>query len=308
MQVLRSKEEARDVVERLRRSGERLSFVPTMGALHAGHLSLVQQARPGCTVVMASIFVNPLQFGQGEDLERYPRDLQGDLGKLEEAGVDLVFAPGIDAMFGQETLTSVDVDRLGDTLCGARRPGHFRGVATIVTKLFHILQPHVAVFGLKDAQQAILLRRMVQDLDVPVELRYGPIVRDPDGLALSSRNAYLDAVERAEALLLQRSLATARDRLLKGERRAVEIEGSIRSVLESGRLLHVDYVACVETQELQPLRELQGNVLIAISAQVGETHLIDNIIVAVRPDSVQDVDIDGRPLARQPDASGGARV
>jgi pantoate--beta-alanine ligase len=300
MQVLRTKQEAHAEVERLRRSGLRLSLVPTMGALHAGHLSLVRLAAPGCDVVMASIFVNPLQFGPSEDLERYPRDLDGDLRKLEAAGVQLVFAPQAQDMLGSDGLTSVQVERLGDVLCGARRPGHFRGVATIVSKLFHVLQPHVAVFGLKDAQQAILLRRMVRDLDFPVELRYGPIVRAVDGLALSSRNAYLDEAERSEALLLQRSLAEARRLVQQGERRAAEIERTIRDLLQTGDMLHVDYVACVDTLDLQPLQELRGNVLIAVGVQLGDTHLIDNIILAVRHESVQDADIEGRPITTKP--------
>jgi len=296
MRVVRSKKEAQREVDALRRNGARLGLVPTMGALHAGHLSLVQRAQPGCDLVMASIFVNPLQFGPNEDLERYPRDLSGDLHKLEEAGVGLVFTPEAGDMIGQETWTHVEVAHLGEGLCGARRPGHFRGVTTIVAKLFHVLQPHVAVFGLKDAQQAIVLRRMVQDLDYDVELRYGPIVRDPDGLALSSRNAYLTPEERSEALLLQQSLAAARRSLEAGQRHGAEIERTIRSVLQSGSQLQIDYVACVDTESLQALPLLHGRVLIAVGAQVGTTHLIDNLIVAVDDDTVRQVDIDGRSI------------
>lgn len=308
MKVLRSKQEAGAEVERLRLSGARLALVPTMGALHAGHLSLVDKARPGCDVVMASVFVNPLQFAPGEDLERYPRDLEGDMRKLGDVGVSLVFAPQAPEMLGAEGLTHVEVERLGTVLCGVRRPGHFRGVTTIVTKLFHVLQPHVAVFGLKDAQQAILLRRMVRDLDFPVSLRYGPIVRDADGLALSSRNAYLRDEERAEALLLQDSLATARRLLRNGERRAAAIESAMRQVLEGGRRVAIDHVACVDVETLQPVSTLQGRVLIAVGAGVGDTHLIDNAVLEVQADSILDVDIDGEPVGHASGAAGNARV
>ena len=240
MQVIRTKAEARQEVERLRASGAQWALVPTMGALHAGHLSLIARAQPESHVVIASVFVNPLQFGPTEDLERYPRDLDGDLRQLQEAGVQLLFAPEVSEMIDADARTLVEVAQLGDRLCGARRPGHFRGVTTIVAKLLHLLQPHVAVFGLKDAQQAILIRRMVRDLDFPVQLRFAPIVRDPDGLALSSRNRYLTSSQRTEALLLNRSLLAATQLLQGGERRAKVVLETVRQVLQRGSQLQID--------------------------------------------------------------------
>ena len=198
--MLRKPEAMQGESSRLRLQGRRLGFVPTMGALHDGHLSLLPVARAGCDRIVVSIFVNPTQFGPREDLERYPRDLEGDLRQLERAGCDLVFTPEAADMYAAEARTHVEVRELDGVLCGASRPGHFRGVATVVAKLFHLVQPHVAVFGQKDAQQAILLRRMVRDLNFDVVLRIGPIVRDPDGLALSSRNRYLSAAERRDLL------------------------------------------------------------------------------------------------------------
>jgi pantoate--beta-alanine ligase len=267
-----------------------------MGALHAGHLSLVTHAQAGCDVVMASIFVNPLQFGPTEDLARYPRDLDGDAKQLRDAGVQLLFAPEVASMIAADAQTFVEVAHLGDRLCGARRPGHFRGVTTIVSKLLHVLQPHVAVFGLKDAQQAVLLRRMVRDLDFPVQLRFAPIVRDADGLALSSRNAYLTLAERHEALRLHRSLAAATQSLQRGERRAKVIVETVRRSLQQGPPLHIDYIECVDIESLQPMDDIEGRLLLALSVQVGDTHLIDNVILEVRGANVRHVDLDGNEL------------
>ena len=304
MQVIHDKAEARQEVERLRAGGARLALVPTMGALHAGHLSLIAAARSSCDIVMASIFVNPLQFGAAEDLERYPRDLQGDVSQLQEAGVHLVFAPEASQMVGGDTKTFVEVQHLGDRLCGARRPGHFRGVTTIVSKLFNLLQPHVAVFGLKDAQQAILLRRMVRDLDFPVQLRFAPIIRDDDGLALSSRNAYLTPAQRSEALLLRRSLVTATQSLQQGERRAKVILETVRQELQRGEQLQIDYVECVEIESLRPVIDIEARFLLAVSAQLGETHLIDNVVLEVDGQAVRHVDLDGNAVEAPTGASG----
>lgn len=303
MQVIRSKQQMQRESQQLRAAGKSLALVPTMGALHQGHLSLVEQVRTQCDVVATSIFINPLQFGPSEDRQHYPRDLEGDLQKLRSAGVHYVFTPSVEEMLGSEIRTHVEVTGLGERLCGARRPGHFRGVATIVSKLFHLLQPDVAIFGLKDAQQAILLRRMVLDLDFPVRLQFGPIVRDPDGLALSSRNAYLTPEERAEALLLQRSLAVARELLRSGERRASRLLPAVHQVLESGHLLETDYVECVDVERLQPLETIAGRVLLAVSAKVGSTHLIDNTILEVDVARVEEVDLDGALLNRSAGSS-----
>ena len=272
-----------------RAHGKRIGFVPTMGALHAGHVSLVAIARPGCDVVAVSVFVNPLQFGPGEDFERYPRDLDGDARLLAAAGCDLVFAPAAPDMVAGDARTMVEVQGLQDTLCGRSRPGHFRGVATVVAKLFHLVQPAVAVFGQKDAQQAVLLRRMVRDLDFPVAMRIAPIVRHPDGLAMSSRNAYLSAAERCEALLLHEGLAAARAVVQGGGRDARRVTAAARAVLQRGAHLCVDYVECVDPEDLRPRTTLAGRTLIAVAAFVGKTRLIDNLVLDIREDGVQDV-------------------
>jgi len=292
MLVLRDKRAMQEHAGEQRRAGRRLGLVPTMGALHAGHLSLLGLARPGCDQVVASIFVNPLQFGPGEDLERYPRDLQGDVRQLEAAGCDLVFAPEAADMYAPGASTRVEVHGLDAVLCGRSRPGHFVGVATVVAKLLHIVQPHVAVFGQKDAQQAILLRRMVRDLDWPVTLRFGPIWRDPDGLALSSRNVYLSAAERREALLLHEALQRARALVESGERRAETVRTAARQVLERGAHVRVDYFEAVEIETLQPLPLLAGRVLLAVAASVGKTRLIDNLLLEVRGDQVAEAELE----------------
>jgi len=266
----------------LRAAGARVGFVPTMGALHAGHFSLLERARPGCDQVVLSIFVNPLQFGAHEDLGRYPRDLDADLARLQGHGCDLVFAPTADEMYAPDRSTRIDVGTLGDGLCGRSRPGHFQGVATVVAKLFNLVQPQVAVFGQKDAQQAVILNRMVRDLDWPVEMRVAPIVRDPDGLALSSRNVYLSVGERREALLLHESLHVARAAVVAGERRVESILDAMRRHLATGPEVRLDYVEVVDPADLQVRVRLEGRCLIAIAAYVGATRLIDNWVLDVR--------------------------
>lgn len=271
-----------------RARGRRLGFVPTMGALHAGHMSLVALARPGCDLVAASVFVNPAQFMPGEDFDRYPRDLEGDARALAAAGCDVLFAPAASGMYAPDARTTIEVHELQDHLCGRSRPGHFRGVATVVGKLFHLLQPAVAVFGQKDAQQAVVLRRMVRDLDFPVELRIAPIVRDPDGLAMSSRNAYLSVEDRREALLLHESLRAARAALRAGGRDAATVVQAARAVLQRGARLTVDYVEVVDPETLRPPAVLAGRTLLAVAAFVGGTRLIDNLVVDIRDDGVHD--------------------
>jgi pantoate--beta-alanine ligase len=269
-------------------AGARVGFVPTMGALHAGHLSLLERARPGCDTVVASVFVNPTQFGAGEDFERYPRDLERDADLLAAAGCDLLFAPTPADMYAVDAVTTVDVG-VQDVLCGASRPGHFRGVATVVAKLFHLVQPAVAVFGQKDAQQVVVLQRMVRDLDFPIELRVAPTVRDADGLALSSRNAYLTPAERAEALLLHAALQAAAAAVRGGERRSERVAAAARAVLDRGRLVRVDYVAIVDAAGLRAVNEVAGRVLIAVAAFVGGTRLIDNVVLETHGTAVREV-------------------
>ncbi len=291
MHVVRERLDMQVTAARLHGAGHRIGFVPTMGALHAGHLSLLEHVRD-CDRTVVSIFVNPTQFGPGEDLERYPRDLEGDCERLQAAGCDIVFAPTPEDMYRDAARTRVVVEELKDVLCGASRPGHFTGVATVVAKLFHIVQPHVAVFGQKDAQQALVLQRMVDDLDFGVELRVAPIVRDPDGLALSSRNAYLDASERAEALLLHESLRHAQALLEGGERDAESVRTAMRTVLARGPALQIDYVDLVETTTLRSLQHLEGRVLVAVAAVVGRTRLIDNVVLDVQAHAVRETSLD----------------
>jgi pantoate--beta-alanine ligase len=263
-----------------REQGRRVALVPTMGYLHAGHLSLVDVARAEADTVAMSIFVNPLQFGPAEDLDRYPRNLARDRALARERGVDLLFVPDVSAMYPPGSEVRVVAGETGSRWEGAVRPGHFDGVLTVVAKLFHLVEPEVAVFGQKDIQQLTLIRRMVEDLDWPVRLVAAPIARDPDGLALSSRNVYLSAEEREEALGLSRSLAAAAASFGTGERRADAIEAAVRRVLEARRAIAVDYIAVVDPDRLMPVSEVRSGTIVAIAARVGRTRLIDNVILA----------------------------
>jgi pantoate--beta-alanine ligase len=252
-----------------------------MGALHAGHASLIQAARADTDFVVVSIFVNPSQFGPNEDLTRYPRPFEPDVQLCANEGVDLIFQPTLEVMYPASFQTWVEVADMQKVLCGASRPGHFRGVATIVLKLFNIVQPDVAYFGQKDAQQARLLQQMVHDLDLPVRLRICPIVREPDGLALSSRNVYLDADQRKHATVLHRALELMRSRIEGGERRADALLAVGRALIEATPGTRVDYVAIVDWQTLQPVSQVQGKVLIALAVFVGTTRLIDNMLMEI---------------------------
>ena len=256
------------------RSSYRLGLVPTMGALHRGHGALIERARAECHRVVVSIFVNPLQFDRAEDLERYPRTLDADVDYCRSIGVDLIFSPTAADMYPSEPLTSVEVGRLGDHLCGPFRPGHFRGVATVVLKLFNIIQPHVAYFGEKDAQQLAIVRRMVADLNVPSEIVGVPTVREPDGLALSSRNTRLTKEERALAPALYRALCHARELIAAGERRPATITQRAVSGLPHG--VRMEYFEIVDA-DMQPVKRIAGPVCVAGAMWVGSTRLIDNI-------------------------------
>lgn len=263
-----------------REQGRRVALVPTMGYLHDGHLSLVDVARAEADTVAMSIFVNPLQFGPTEDLDRYPRNLARDRALARERGVDLLFVPDVPAMYPPGSEVRVVAGETASRWEGAARPGHFDGVLTVVAKLFHLVEPEVAVFGQKDIQQLTLIRRMVEDLDWPVRLVAAPIARDPDGLALSSRNVYLSAEERDEALGLHRSLAAAVESFGAGERRGEAIAGVVRRSLEAQRHIAVDYIAVVEPERLRPVSEVRAGTIVAIAARVGRTRLIDNVILA----------------------------
>jgi pantoate--beta-alanine ligase len=267
----------RERVAAARAAGHRIGFVPTMGFLHEGHLALVDLARESAGFVVASVFLNPLQFGPGEDLAKYPRDLERDARLLEARGTDLLFAPSADEVYpGGPPGVSIVAPRLTDRLCGAFRPGHFEGVLTVVAKLFHLVQPDVAVFGRKDFQQLVLVRRMAKDLDFPLEVLDGETRREPDGLALSSRNVYLKGDARAQAALLHGALAAAQDAFARGEREAATLVSTVRGVLDTGSLVRAQYVEVVEADTLAAVEHAAPGDVIALAAYVGDTRLIDN--------------------------------
>jgi len=263
-------------VGKLRAQGRTIGFVPTMGYLHEGHLSLVRECRKRADVTVASIFVNPLQFGPREDFRRYPRDPERDASLLEKEGVDILFLPSDREMYPEGYRTSVEVAGLQDKLCGRSRPGHFKGVATVVLKLFNIVRPDCAYFGQKDAQQVIVLRRMAEDLNMDIEIRAMPTVREPDGLAMSSRNSYLKAEERRAALVLFRSLEEARRMFENGERAASRIRERLLTRIASEPLAKLDYAEIVDPISLDPVEGIDGEALVALAVYVGKTRLIDN--------------------------------
>jgi pantoate--beta-alanine ligase len=260
---------------------QRLGLVPTMGALHAGHLSLVRTAKSQSDAVVVSIFVNPTQFGPTEDLARYPRPFDHDCELLEREKVDIVFAPAVEEMYPKGETTWVTVEGLSDKLDGRSRPGHFRGVTTVVSKLFHIIEPDVAFFGQKDAAQVALIRRMVRDLNFPVEIAVCPIVREPDGLAMSSRNAYLSPEDRRRALVLNRSLGEAEKKFAAGERSVVMLIAAARDVLAREPEVRVDYFEVVDPNTLDPVEQIAATTLVAVAAYVGKTRLIDNVVLKI---------------------------
>lgn len=278
-EIVREPARMRAMTEDLRRDGRVIAVVPTMGFLHDGHLSLLREARRRADVVVMTLFVNPTQFGPNEDLDRYPRDEAGDVAKARASGADLVFAPDVAGMYASGAQTFVQVRELQRPLCGASRPGHFDGVATIVTKLFNIVRPHVAVFGQKDFQQLALLRRMVLDLDFDIEIVGMPIVREPDGLAMSSRNKYLSAAEREQALCLSRALAAARAAYDAGERDAAALLATARAELDRAPLARVDYLELRDAATLGDVARVQAPAVIAVAAFFGATRLIDNTVL-----------------------------
>ena len=262
-------------------TGRRLAFVPTMGALHEGHLALVRHGRELADEVWASVFINPTQFAPGEDFDRYPRDLERDRALLEQAGATLLFAPAPKEIYPSPAATVIDLPELTEGLCGAHRPGHFRGVALVVAKLLNIVQPHVALFGAKDWQQAVIIRRMVVDLCMPVRLEIHPTEREDDGVARSSRNAYLAADERRAATLLSRSLESAAAAIRAGERSGAAIEVMVAAEVAEEPLAHLQYVATVDPDTLAPLATIRDRALVALAVHVGTTRLIDYVLVEV---------------------------
>jgi len=284
MKILHTTEDIRQFVRAHRAAGRTIGFVPTMGYLHEGHLSLVTAARAQCDVVVMSIFVNPLQFGPTEDFDRYPRDLARDAELAEQGGVAAIFAPSVNEMYprgGGQQLTTVDVQLVTETLCGATRPGHFQGVATVVTKLFNIVQPDRAYFGLKDAQQVVVIERMVADLNQPVEIVPCPTLREPDGLAMSSRNVNLIAEQREQALVLNRSLRMAEALVAAGERDAKVIEQRVADMIREQPLAQIDYAQVVSMQDLRLLDTLEERSLLALAVKFGGTRLIDNTVLTL---------------------------
>jgi pantoate--beta-alanine ligase len=284
---IETKDRLRASCDAARASGGRVGLVPTMGALHEGHLSLIRAARAANDFVVVSIFVNPLQFGPNEDFDRYPRDLTGDLAQCRDAAVDCVFSPTVAEMYPRgESVTVVHVNELTTSMCGATRPTHFDGVTTIVTKLFALVGPARAYFGRKDAQQLAVVTRMAADLDLPVEVVGCPIVREPDGLAMSSRNAYLTVEQRESALILSSALREAADAVVAGARDARELARLIRAMVAREPAVDLEYVEVVDARDLRPLEVLAADVLVALAARVGRTRLIDNVSLTIRGDTV----------------------
>ncbi|MGO9318699.1 MAG: pantoate--beta-alanine ligase [Terracidiphilus sp.] len=278
MRIITSIAEMQAAARELRRGGT-LALVPTMGALHAGHLSLIDAAKRDCAHVAVTIFVNPLQFGPNEDFSRYPRTFEADCAALTAAGIDILFAPTAETLTPAGATTFVEVGGISDRLDGAHRPGHFRGVATIVAKLFHIVAPDCAYFGQKDAAQLAVLRAMIRDLNFSVELIACPIVREPDGLALSSRNRYLTTEQRARATILHRALDAAADIHARGERNSQALIATMLRMLATEPSVKVEYAAVVDPDTLLPLADTTRGALIAVAAHLGETRLIDNHLI-----------------------------
>jgi pantoate--beta-alanine ligase len=279
MKVIRDIKEMQRISNLLRKEGRRIGFVPTMGYLHDAHLSLVRKAKNLCDSVVVSIFVNPTQFGPGEDYERYPRDEEGDKTKLTREGVDFLFIPEPKDMYPSGYQTYIDVTEVSKGLCGDFRPGHFRGVATVVAKLFNIVRPHLAVFGEKDYQQLLVIERLVEDLDFDIEIIPGTLIREKDGIAMSSRNTYLSAENRGKALVLYRSLRKGKELYDSGERRVFTICEAVKKIINSEDGVSLQYLEIRDAETLEKVDHLNKPAVIAIAAMVGPIRLIDNIII-----------------------------
>jgi len=280
MKTTKTPGQARETLKALKAgASKRVGMVPTMGFLHEGHLSLVRQCKKDCDLCVVSIFVNPIQFSPSEDYEDYPRDLERDMALLENEGVDLLFAPPVEAMYMPDASTIVRETKLSNTLCGALRPGHFEGVCTVVLKLYHIVTPHRMYFGEKDYQQLVVIRRMMRDLNVPTDIIGCPIVRDPDGLAVSSRNIYLKPEERKEAVCINEALCEAERRFREGERKAEALENLVRSYLYSKKRVSLEYVQVRDAESLEKMENITKPAVIAVAARVGKARLIDNKVL-----------------------------
>ena len=281
MIIIKTIKELKNIIRTNKKQGHSIGFVPTMGFLHEGHLSLIRAAKKENDLVVVSIFVNPTQFGVGEDFEAYPRDLDNDAKLSEAAGADVIFNPSISEMYPEKYQTYVEVLEITNKLCGLSRPTHFKGVTTVVNKLFNIVEPDRAYFGQKDAQQVAVIQKMVRDLNMNVDIIPCPIVREADGLAMSSRNTYLNPEQRNAALVLSKSLFTAKDMINKGSRDAVEIKEAIINMINSEPLAAIDYVEIVDALTLNDITTIKDSILIALAVKIGRTRLIDNILVEV---------------------------
>lgn len=279
MKIVRLPAELQTDMLALRRAGRRIGLVPTMGCLHEGHASLIRLARQHAEVVVVTLFVNPTQFGPSEDFARYPRTFEHDADLCRAEGADVLFAPAADAMYAADRSTWITEESLARGLCGASRPGHFRGVCTVVAKLFNLAVPDVAVFGEKDAQQLRVIRRMVRDLDIPVQIVPGPTVREPDGLAMSSRNRYLSPEARREAICLRRALDRAEALVQGGERSVAAIRSAMEAVVGEATSARIDYIALVDDETMEPLETLERPALVALAVFVGGVRLIDNTVL-----------------------------
>jgi pantoate--beta-alanine ligase len=279
MLAVKTIDEVRRAVREAKKNGKRVGLVPTMGALHQGHMSLVRAAKTECDFVVLSVFVNPIQFGPNEDFEKYPRPIEKDLALCRQAGVDVVFHPEVKEMYSRELLTTVNVSKMTQVLCGRSRPTHFQGVTTVVTKLFNIVNPDFAYFGQKDAQQALVLRRMVMDLDVPITLRICPTIRETTGLAKSSRNQYLSDAQRAQATCLSRSLKEVIALIKAGKKKTPELISAMETIITSAGPCRIDYISFNDLETLEEVSEVRSPVVVALAVNIGPARLIDNIMV-----------------------------
>ena len=280
MEVARTIKSVREFVKAARSKGKKIGLAPTMGALHIGHISLIEAAVKECDFVVVSIFVNPAQFGPGEDFQEYPRPFEADLEICRKAGVDVVFAPGPEQMYRTENLTWVSVEKLTEGLCGRSRPTHFRGVTTVCTKLFNIVAPDTAFFGQKDAQQAIVIKRMAADLNMPLEIVICPTVREPGGLAVSSRNQYLNEKEKKDATFIYKSLQQCQQLIRDGVTQSDAIISEMRKILrQASSIEEIEYISVVDAETLQDVEKVEGAVLVAVAVKIGPSRLIDNILL-----------------------------